>query len=290
MPILSGRRLFIGGLFFFALWLFVALPFLYTVPRYAGHDEAADKCAAEENKNHGFWEKTNCDPTAYFTVWLVAFTGVLAVSTIGLWIVTWRASVSQARDMKASIAAAEKSTEIARDAMIAGERAFIFCTGALPFWDLDPATNLYHWRFRPNWKNSGDTPTRKMTMHTECVLRDDPLPLGFDFNYPTAEIGTALIPPNTETGGGLAPRFPAPGISPQNILDVQSGKKVLYLMGWAKYSDVFPDTPEHVTRFCYQITPLGDAFTFNPNVVPQSLTFPTIHHFEGNCADDDCVG
>jgi hypothetical protein len=77
-------------MFFFALWLYVALPFLYTVPRYSGHDGTPNKCSAEESRNHGFWEKAGCDPTAYFTLWLVAFTGVLAVSTIGLWIVTWQ--------------------------------------------------------------------------------------------------------------------------------------------------------------------------------------------------------
>jgi hypothetical protein len=283
---LSERRLFIGGLFFFALWLFVALPFLYTVPRYG---ETANTCATEESKSAGFWAKTSCDPTAYFTLWLVAFTGVLAVSTIGLWIVTWRASVSQARDMKASIAASEKSADIAKEAMIAGERAFVFATGLTPFWEIEPTTNLYNWRFRPNWKNSGDTPTKRMTMHSECVLRTAPLPTGFDFAYQTTEIGTALIPPNTETQGGIAPRPPAPAITPQDILDVQSGRKFLYYWGWAKYFDVFPGTPEHITRFCWQVLILGDPLAYDPSVKPQNLTFPQAHFTEGNCADDECT-
>ncbi|MEO9167810.1 MAG: hypothetical protein ABI230_05340 [Aestuariivirga sp.] len=36
----------------------------------------------------GFWDRTNCDPTTYFTLWLAVFTGVLAVFTIALWFVT----------------------------------------------------------------------------------------------------------------------------------------------------------------------------------------------------------
>jgi hypothetical protein len=98
LPRPSERHLIIGGLFFFAFWLFVALPFFYTIPRYE-RDEVS-KCAGEESKNHGFWEKTKCDPTAYFTLWLVAFTGVLAASTIGLWIVTARGVRNQTADTR----------------------------------------------------------------------------------------------------------------------------------------------------------------------------------------------
>src|SRR5205823_4243144 len=58
--------------------------------------------------------KARCDPIAYFTLWLVGFTGILAVSTIGLWIVTWRSSVKQSSDMQASIAAAQKSAQAAQ--------------------------------------------------------------------------------------------------------------------------------------------------------------------------------
>jgi hypothetical protein len=285
---LSERNLVIGGLFFFAFWLYVALPFFYTVPRFSQND-TSNKRSAEEGKNPGFWEKAADDPVAYFTLWLVGFTGVLAASTIGLWIVTWRASASQARDMKASIAASEKSADIARDAMVAGERAFVFTTGALAYWTFDPITKLYEWRFRPNWKNSGDTPTKNMTMHTECELRTTPLPPGFNFDYPTTEIGKALIPPNTGTAGGIAPRPSLPAISPQDILDVQAGNKILYFYGWAKYFDVFPETPQHITRFCWQLTPLGDSFAYDPKADPQSLTFPNLYHTEGNCADDECA-
>jgi len=93
------RRLFIGAIIFFAFWLYVALPFLFTVPRYNSQDETPNKCS-EESKNHGFWEKVGCDPTAYFTLWLVAFTGVLAISTIGLWIVTWRVGSRQSEETR----------------------------------------------------------------------------------------------------------------------------------------------------------------------------------------------
>jgi hypothetical protein len=185
--------------------------------------------------------------------------------------------------------AGEHQTNIARQAMIAGERAFVFATGIAPFWEIDPTTKFYNWRFRPNWKNSGDTPTRRMTMHSRCELRTEPLPEGFNFDYLTQEIGTALIPPNTEVGGGLAPGPRASAITAQDILDAQSGRKFLYFLGWARYFDVFPDTPQHITRFCWQILPIGDPFAYDPKVSPQNLTFPFVHHLKGNCADDECA-
>jgi hypothetical protein len=100
----------ITALIIFSAWIFVALPFLYTVPRYSHpDDQTLNKCSTEESKNHGFWEKTGCDPVSYFTLWLVGFTGVLAVSTIGLWIVTWQSGKRQSRDMQESIAVSKRA-------------------------------------------------------------------------------------------------------------------------------------------------------------------------------------
>jgi len=64
---------------------------------------------------------------------------------------------------------------------------------------------------------------------------------------PQSEIvGSGLIPPQAETFGG---ETPAGGITPQDILDAQAFKKFIYLWGWVKYFDVFPDTPEHYDTF-----------------------------------------
>jgi hypothetical protein len=285
------QRLFVWPLFAalmgFALGGSVAWGIMYAPPQqHAANDHQPAKASDHKEHDNGFWEKAGEDPVAYFTLWLVGFTGVLAASTIGLWIATWRASTGQARDMKASIAAAENATEISRQAMIAGERAFIFATGALPFWEPDAATGNYNWRFCPQWTNTGDTPTKNMTMNCECLLRDTPLPAGFDFEGATTATGTALIAPKFSSGGGLAPRNAA--ITPQDILDTQAGTKYLYLFGWAKYHDVFPDTPQHITRFCFLLTPTGNPITFDPHVDAQTLKFPNILHTEGNCADDEC--
>jgi hypothetical protein len=185
-----------------------------------------------------------------------------------------------------------RPADIARDAMVAGERAFVFAIDVFPMWEIDPVTGNHNWRFRPIWKNSGDTPTGNMTMHTECELPSSQLPPGFDFNYPTTQIGTALIPPGTTCAGSIAPRLPSLAITPQDILDMQAGRKILYFWGWAKYRDVFPNTPDHITRFCWMIVSTGTPLTFVSGQVsgqPNALNFASIHHTEGNCADDECA-
>jgi hypothetical protein len=65
-----------------------------------GEQQAAAANSTREGVKHGFWEKTADDPVAYFTLWLVAFTGVLALSTVGLGVATiflWRAGEKQLR-------------------------------------------------------------------------------------------------------------------------------------------------------------------------------------------------
>jgi len=58
--------------------------------------------------------------------WVIAdFTVVLAFSTIGLWIVTWRSGVRQSRDMEGAIAAALAANEISQKNMITDQRAWV---------------------------------------------------------------------------------------------------------------------------------------------------------------------
>jgi hypothetical protein len=222
---------------------------------------------------------------------LVGFNGDLAHYTLLLAILAalqFVALAVQAIFLRLAFKEAKRSGDIARDAMIAGERAFVFAVNVRGLFERNPATKQYHWRFRPLWKNFGDTPTRDQRMHTRCEVRTTGLPAGFDFDYPTTEVGRGLLPPNSDGLGGQAPLLPHPGISPQDILDVQAGKKYIYLWGWIRYRDVFPNTPQRITRFCWMITVSGNPTTFDPTVDANSVGFSTVLHTEGNCADEEC--
>lgn len=166
-------------------------------------------------------------------------------------------------------------------------RAYVFATDLRQYWEKTPAGE-YVWRFRPVWTNSGDTPTRGLTVHTECEVRNSPLPANFDFNYPVIP-GGGLIAPKTFSEGGIAPEAPKAAVTPQDILDAQANRKFIYIFGWVRYRDVFEDTPPHITRFCWMLVTTGDPRTFAPDDPNHKLNFAWVHQARGNCSDGECL-
>lgn len=247
MPKQPRRSLFVGGLFLFAFWLFVALPFLYGVPRHSQEDRASYKCSTEENKNYGFWEKTSCDPTAYFTLWLVGFTAVLAVSTIGLWGATYLL-----------YRAGERALETT-------ERAFVFIDGfnielttavdsdqvgyeLLPErYRSDPGIYVTRFAAQPRWKNGGNTPTKEMTI--QVAWRGPLGPIPPDYVYRASPEPFFLAPRATEPSSYIE----MPGAQALvNWANNPVGEPpMMWIWGRADYRDVFGKP--HFIEWCYQL-------------------------------------
>jgi hypothetical protein len=199
-------------------------------------------------------------------------TAVIAAFTYTLWIAT------------------RTQAKLTQETLVADHRAFIAAKDVFGLWERNTGTGEYCWRFRPIWENTGNTPTSQLLHYTEVELLDSELPRGFDFTTTTHSPGVGLFTPRSTTLGGLAPNFPRSAITPADIIDIKAGRKHLYLWGWASYKDIFPHTKEHITRFCWIVLFTGDPtkFTEGQNInVPGSLRVSTIHHFEGNGADDD---
>jgi hypothetical protein len=74
---LSEDEAAIGFVAIVAIWSLIVLPFIYL----------------QDGPLLRFWHWTTHDPVAFYTF-------VLATSTIGLWIVTWRSSVRQSRELR----------------------------------------------------------------------------------------------------------------------------------------------------------------------------------------------
>jgi hypothetical protein len=178
---------------------------------------------------------------------------------------------------------------LTEETLVADKRAFVCADGIVPLWDPPSATapNVYNWRLRPRYRNTGGTPTKELRSHVECDIRNAPLPTGHIFVDQNEIVGSGLIGPNAESAGGTAPQ--GTPITPQDIIDSQSFTKFIYLWGWIKYYDVFPNTPEHTTHFCWLILVTGSPATFVPNTpgqppTPGTLTFNFLQHTEGNYA------
>jgi hypothetical protein len=132
-----------------------------------------------------------------------------------------------------------------------------------------------------------------MTMFVTCEVRNTEIPVGYPFTHNLQQVAHGTIAPRIEVYGGIAPPLSAAAITPQDIIDAHAGRKFIYVWGWIKYFDVFPKTPQHITRYCWLIDPVGDPLTFVLHTsgqppTPGTLSFNTIHHAEGNCIDEEC--
>jgi hypothetical protein len=69
--------------------------------------------------------------------------------------------------------------------------------------------------------------------------------------------------------------------------EIVAQRGYLYLWGWAKYNDVFEKTPEHITRFCYSLTPIAVNRDERAKLVTLRYRFNNCPQY--TCADEDCT-
>ena len=268
----TDGQLAIGALIAFALWIFVALP-LYYGPR-GGDDSAAQHCSAQEEKNYGFWEKTRCDPVAYFSAWLVGFTGILAISTIGLWGVTLWSSIRQSRDMKASVAiagkaaaAADRSARTAELALLSVEIPYLYPyvrthginveivgeteTPQVKSFDYGNEFITYY------FKNFGRTPAEIIEVYSVIYFgmgQPPPIPVP---SHPFIRLSGAVV-----ADGGESEDFPS-DLTEHMYQAVYRGRfnartDLVWFSGYARYRDVFQN--EYVVGFCLAFSPRDGKF------------------------------
>lgn len=205
---------------------------------------------------------------------LALFTGLLVM--LG-WIQARRMSETVAA-AKESAAVAEKSARTAEEALIAGQRAFMFIREIKTFLHQDPETGKFHWTIHPVWANSGNTPTRGLSINTSYRLLDQPLPANYEF----PESKENLIP---TIAGPRSMVEALPGtLSSEDLEAVQQGKKFFYIWGWAEYHDIFEGTKKRVTRFCNQLVEV-DGNPMMPVDERNPIQMMFGFHAENNYAD-----
>jgi hypothetical protein len=203
---------------------------------------------------------------------IAAFTIVLALSTIWLWLSTKDAAV-----------ATQRAARVSEDALTKLERAFVsFSTKTVAL--SDPITNVIHtYRITMEVKNSGHTPTKGYYSHAswDGFLGDIPK----DFTYPDKGVSGEEPKPNV-------PGFIGPGENvssgrlfiPIAFMEAaRQGHIRLYVWGWAEYDDVFVGTPPHRTEFCNEV-----VVTADPYVQGQEMPFGLRIAFPHIGADDEC--
>lgn len=236
-----------------ALVVELTSPF-HGTPYYEAVNAADDTGQHQENYFRAFWRWTTHDPVAFYTSLLAIFTFVLAVSTIGLWIVTYLTlrharedAARQAKDMDDSIRAAMQSASAGRAAalemrkanLLAADtreqqlRAYVFIAeGHIEAVMTDDGRRFItgHVAF----KNHGQTPGYKFTTHATLRIEAPSF-----FPDHETEIGGAMsaIGPN---GGAQVDRVFGP-ISNELFEEIRMGAKRIFLWGRVDYVDAFKE-------------------------------------------------
>lgn len=214
---------------------------------------------------------------AKFTQWLAYATIALVVATVGLIVM----GILQSRDMKESIAQAERSANIANDSLTKLERALVYCSEQIfesPPSMLDPTSTCV---VQLVFTNTGKTWTKYgRTFHNWQSFATE-MPATFEFNDFAGEPGTTFIGP-----GGTA--IIGPALIPTEVIWAALDRRVhLYVWAWFEYDDIFEGTPRHRTEFCVKIEPLRNPYLNADGTGSVPIGFKIHRAFNG--ADEDCT-
>jgi hypothetical protein len=181
--------------------------------------------------------------------------------------------------------AARSANETAREALTAVQRAFVFMEGTdVEVVHTPSGTQGVIFDFK--WENSGTTPAKLFSGHLNYRFQDNPM--GEDFSLKDQwEPGIRRV--NVE--GFIGPKgvlrmpldYPIP-IPIMTSLALRKGH--FYVWGWAKYHDVFANTPEHITKFCVDVTPVD--FHVESGISKFTERLDACPRRGSNCVDDQC--
>jgi hypothetical protein len=238
--------------------------------------ESAEKQGRKSEECKTMWERTTSDPVAFFTFWLVVFTGGLGVSTVMLWLAGEKqieflreSAASQGRDMQASISesiraatamegvaqgidlsvkATEANIETIRERTALQMRAYISVlinTGVYQEKDKN-----FKFDVRPVVINTGNTPAHKFTYWASARILPHPVPPDFDFpeGEDSLKAGFVLGPHQNIVINAMVPDF----VDDAEVDEIKRGiNRRACVWGIVFYEDVFGEP--HRTRFCHNI-------------------------------------
>jgi hypothetical protein len=144
------------------------------------------------------------------------------------------------------------------------------------------------WTFSFEWHNSGPTRARRYLNHVSWntyVAFEGDLPPEFVFDdtgQPMA--GPVYIPPEGST-------WSEPLYVEAAILEAVRVKQLrLFVWGWCTYRDIFPQSDDRETQFCFELNRVdGDPYEHPPDAATKPTIFFSFRSVgRHNCADEDC--
>ena len=179
----------------------------------------------------------------------------------------------------------QEANAISQRSLIGIQRAFVSVTGVKlePFVAREFKKQEFNaWRLHVGWENSGNTPTRDLTIKLNCfigALVKDPY-ISHSSAEPIWKVSTESI----NIMLGPRQRIDAGSCEFASIvaLVAQTWKLnfSLYATGTASYRDIFNEKNIHVTEYCLYVTYI---------TVSGTIEHPDISALTGMCATHNCV-
>jgi hypothetical protein len=218
---------------------------------------------------------------ARYNLWLAILTGVLALSTIALWIETRLASGRQSRDMKESIAAAVRAADVAERSLVEIERALIIPIKIGVNTLARGKDQIIGYRIVLQFKNCGRTVAKRFTGTFNALMWDGELPK--DFQYPDRTVAG----PASTVGPEVILPFQI-DIAIQDVLAIAEKRKNGFIYGWVEYDDIFRTTVKRRTEMCAKIEITGSPLVIQqgPDASPIGLV---AYGERYNGIDNDCL-
>lgn len=144
----------------------------------------------------------------------------------------------------------------------------------------DRQTNVVVYRFTPVWRNSGVTRTRGLRLSSYVVVRNTPLPLGYEFAPPQHDYAPVTLEPGGEVFGDTI------DLVGHDLVSTEHGILHIYLWGTAKYLDVFSRQVRE-TRYCRKVVLRTGDPTQHHDDSNNVVSFGVNFHMEFNGTEDD---
>ena len=164
---------------------------------------------------------------------LLLFTGVLAVATIAL--------------MTATVGLVFLSDRQIKDARLV-QRAHVFVKVPESAWVV--INGVPHLRVWVVWRNSGATPASNMRGRIVAQFALNEAELNFAIAQ-ELEDSYALGPGNEIQSGTV-------DINQVHVAAAANGMGHQFVWGYARYKDVYPDSPEHFVEYCFKLSIEGN--------------------------------
>ncbi|QLH69597.1 hypothetical protein [Rhodopseudomonas palustris] len=196
-----------------------------------------------------------------YTGYLQLYTLVLSVSTILLFAATiYNAVVLHSTDEKIG------------ESYTAVQRPFVTAKDVIVDENVMPG----YWMFGVRFENNGNTPTYKMNYSSisSLSLPTDPEDAPRDPSQIVSK-GTALIGPK----GQYLPEGTQSGILVKTAEELAASRGKYFIRGVARYRDLFKGSEEHITKYCFAVTPYLEG-----NILKAGIQ----RCLYWNCADDEC--